>query len=86
MVQWMGIHLPAQGTWVQSLLREDSTCHGTIKTRVAQLLSRCSRAQELQLRKPVHVEPALHREATTARSLHTAVVRAALTHATRERP
>ena len=30
--QWMGIHLPGQGTWVQSLLREDSTCHGATKT------------------------------------------------------
>ena len=25
-VQWLGIHLPMQGTWVLSLVREDSTC------------------------------------------------------------
>ena len=25
MVQWLKIHLPMQGTWIQSLLREDST-------------------------------------------------------------
>ena len=29
--QWLRIHLPKQGTWVQSLVREDSTCHGAIK-------------------------------------------------------
>ena len=27
-VQWMGIHLPIQGTSVQFLVWEDSTCHG----------------------------------------------------------
>ena len=26
MVQWLGIPLPMQGTWVQSLAQEDSTC------------------------------------------------------------
>ena len=25
-VQWLGIRLPMQGTWVQSLVLEDSTC------------------------------------------------------------
>ena len=28
-VQWIGIHLPMQGTQVQSLIWEDSTCWGT---------------------------------------------------------
>ena len=27
-VQWLRICLPMQGTWVQSLVREDPTCHG----------------------------------------------------------
>ena len=27
-VQWLRIPLPMQGTQVQSLLQEDSTCHG----------------------------------------------------------
>ena len=27
-VQWIGIHLPMQGTRVWSLVQEDSTCHG----------------------------------------------------------
>ena len=30
-VLWLRIHLPTQGTWVQSLVREDSTCHGATK-------------------------------------------------------
>ena len=29
--QWLRIHLPMQGTWVQSLVREDPTCHGAAK-------------------------------------------------------
>ena len=29
--QWQRIHLPMQGTWVQSPVREDSTCHGITK-------------------------------------------------------
>ena len=30
-VQWLGIHLPMQGMWVQSLVREDPTCLRAIK-------------------------------------------------------
>ena len=30
-VQWLRIHLPAQGTWVQSLVCEDPTRRGTAK-------------------------------------------------------
>ena len=29
--QWLRIHLPMQGTWVQSLVLEDPTCHGATK-------------------------------------------------------
>ena len=29
-VQWLGIHQPMQGTWVGSLVREDSTCLGQL--------------------------------------------------------
>ena len=29
-VQRLGVHLPMQGIWVRSLVREDSTCHGAI--------------------------------------------------------
>ena len=28
MVQWLGIHLPVQGTRVRALVREDTTCCG----------------------------------------------------------
>ena len=31
MVQWIRIHLPLQGTWVQSLVGEDSACHRRLK-------------------------------------------------------
>ena len=30
-VQWFRIHLPMQGTQVQSLIREDATCLGASK-------------------------------------------------------
>ena len=30
-VQWLRIHLPMQGTWVQALVREDPTCRGATK-------------------------------------------------------
>ena len=30
-VQWLRIHLPVQGTQVQSLVREDPTCHRAAK-------------------------------------------------------
>ena len=30
-VQWLRIHLPMQGIRVQSLVREDLTCHGATK-------------------------------------------------------
>ena len=29
--QWLGVHLPVQGMWVQSLVWEDPTCHGATK-------------------------------------------------------
>ena len=29
--QWLGIHLPMQGTWVRALVWEDPTCHGATK-------------------------------------------------------
>ena len=31
MVQWLRIHLPVQGTWIQSLIQEDSTSQGATK-------------------------------------------------------
>ena len=39
MVQWIRIHLPMQGTRVQSLVQEESTCHGSTQACVPQLLS-----------------------------------------------
>ena len=31
-VQWLRIHLPIRGTWVQSLLRDDYICHRATKS------------------------------------------------------
>ena len=39
LVQWIIIHLPVQGTWVQSLVWETSTCHRATKAHEPQLLS-----------------------------------------------
>ena len=30
-IQWLRIHLPMQGTWVQSLVQENPTCDGATK-------------------------------------------------------
>ena len=38
-VQWLRICLPMQGTQVQSLVREDSTCHRAIKPMYHNYLS-----------------------------------------------
>ena len=34
-IQWLRICLPMQGTWVQPLVWEDSTCHGELSPRAA---------------------------------------------------
>ena len=52
-VQRLRICQAMQGTLVLSLVREDLTC------REARLLSQRSRARELQLPKPTHLEPML---------------------------
>ena len=49
MLQWIRIHLSIQGTWVQSLVREDSTCLGATKHHAPQLL-----------RSPCILEPVHH--------------------------
>ena len=68
MVQWMGIHLPIQGTQVQSLVWEDSTCVGATKAHVPQLLS--PRAATAEAHTPWSPRPRI-REAAAMRSLCT---------------
>ena len=52
-ILWLRIHLPMQGTRVQSLSWEDLTYHGASKpVYVPQLLSQCSRARTPQLEEP----------------------------------
>lgn len=45
-MQQIRIRLPMQGTWVQSLVQEDTTCDGAIKPNAPQLLSLCSATAE----------------------------------------
>ena len=40
--QWLRICLPVQRTWVQSLVREDPTCHGATKPQLLSLHSRAT--------------------------------------------
>ena len=78
--QWLGICLPVQGTWVQALFREDSTCPGATKPGclnywacALELASHNYWAHEPQLLQPAHLEPcSTAREARTMRSPHTA--------------
>ena len=63
-VQWVRTCLPMQGTWVWSLVPEDSTCRGATKAHVPQLLSlraattevRVPKACALQQEKPLQWE------------------------------
>ena len=55
LVQWIRIHLPGQGTWVQSLVLEDSTCCGATKP-----LSRSYGARVLHLLKLACLQPVPH--------------------------
>ena len=45
-VQWLRIHLPMQGTRVQSLVREDLTCRGATKPMCHNSWSPCSATRE----------------------------------------
>ena len=56
-VQWIGIHcLPMPGTGVQSLVCEDSICHGQLSVYATITKPRP------QLLKPTHLEPVLHKK------------------------
>ena len=52
--QWFRIHLPMQGTWVQTLVQEDPTC-----CRATKPASHNYRTHVPQLLKPVRLEPVL---------------------------
>ena len=65
--QWIGICLPRQGTWVRSLIWEDSMYLGQLKPvghsswnlRALEPACHSYRAGVLELLKPVHPEPVL---------------------------
>ena len=48
-VQWIRICLPNLGTWVQSLVQEDSTRPTATEARVPQLLSLCAATTEVDM-------------------------------------
>ena len=54
--QWLRNHLPMQGTWVRTLVREDPTCHRATKPMRHNYWA-CTRARKPQLLKPTHLEP-----------------------------
>ena len=56
MVQWIRIRLPIQGTWVRSLVREDSTCHRATKPAATLLKSASLEPRALQQEKPLQGE------------------------------
>ena len=77
-VQWLRIHLPMQGTWVQALVQEDPTCRRATKPMhhnywacTLEPTSHNYWAHAPQLLKPACPCSAT-REATTMRSPHTA--------------
>ena len=51
-VQWLRIRLPMQGTQIQFLLREDSTCGGAAKPVCRNYRSPQPRARTLRSEKP----------------------------------
>ena len=66
-VHWLGSHLPVQGTWVRSLVWEDSTRLGATKhhkygacTLEPENCNYLQLACMPQLQKPKHLEPELH--------------------------
>ena len=54
--QWLRIRLPMQGTRVQALVREDPTCHGTIKPMYHNYWARAPTVCALQQEKPLQWE------------------------------
>ena len=66
-MQWLRIHLPMQGTWVQSRVREDPTCCGATKPMrhnywayALEPVSHNYWACMPQLLKPARLEPTSH--------------------------
>ena len=51
-VQGLGVLLPMQGTWVQSLVQEDSTCHGATKSVCHNYGARAPQLLEPECREP----------------------------------
>ena len=78
-VQWLRIHLPMQGTRVQSLVWEDPTCRGATKP-----VSHNYWACMSQLLKPVGLEPMLHNKRSHHSKPHSPQLEKA--HAQQRRP
>ena len=61
-VEWIRICPPMQRTRLQSLVQEDSTCHAEHLSTSGTTTELSPRAPKLQLLKPMHPEPALHKK------------------------
>ena len=75
---WLRIHLPMQGTWVQSLVQEDPTCHRATKPMchnywacILKTASHSYWSHMPQLLKPMHLEPVLCNKRSYHNEKHT---------------
>ena len=59
-VQWLRICLPKQGTWVRSLVQEDSTCHRATKPLCHDYRSLCALGLTLFTERSHHHEKLAH--------------------------
>ena len=88
MVQWLRIHLPMQGTWVRSLVQEDSTCGQASKPPLScdlQLLS--PRAATEALEPVLHNKRSYHKEKLLRRNQSSPCLRQlGNAHAQQQRP
>ena len=61
-VQWIRIRLPVQGTWVRSLIWEDSTCHGATKPECCNYWAHVLYSPQFITTEPLRLETMLHNE------------------------
>ena len=71
MGQWLEIHLPIQGTWIQSLVQEGSRWAQMLQLSLApQVLNLCSRAHRLQQEKPTQEATRLNQRMAPTLSIY----------------
>ena len=68
-VQWLRICLPKQGTWVRSLVQEDSTCHRATKPLCHDYRSLCALGLTLFTERSHHHEKLAHQNQSSSYTL-----------------